>query len=250
MTRFFLLCSLVFLFAAGRSPGADYERREIRGIDYHVLIVSPERVSILWKGADGQLINTFPKAAAAIRKSGATPLYLMNGGIFEPGAVPSGLLVQDGEELLPLNEKSGRGNFYLEPNGVFLIESDGTARVLPTKQYALRKQQVPRVAVQSGPLLLSDGQKHPKFNEGSSARLHRNGVGVRDDGKLVFLMSDFHSPRFPNLWGFAEAFVQLGCREALFLDGDISQMSLLDDPGRASNHFASIIAVLETKETE
>ncbi len=239
----FCFC-LVSSLLQSENKAADYERRVIRGIDYHILIAPPEQVLVIWKDSEGDLVNTFPKAAAAVSRSGKQPLYLMNGGIFEPGCVPSGLLVQNGDELLPLNEKAGKGNFYLEPNGVFLIEQDGTARVVPTGSYAKRKNRVPLFAVQSGPLLLSEGRKHPKFNEGSSSRLHRNGVGVREDGKLIFLMSDFHSPKFPNLWGFAEAFVQLGCKEALFLDGDISQMSFPADPAKPSHNFASIVVVV------
>lgn len=52
---------------------------------------------------------------------------VMNGGIFEPGFVPSGLLVQDGVELTPINRNNGEGNFFLKPNGVFLPGPKGAA---------------------------------------------------------------------------------------------------------------------------
>jgi len=168
----------------------------------------------------------------------------MNGGIFEPGCIPSGLLIQDGGELTPVNRKDGDGNFFLKPNGIFLIGSKGAA-VIQTDEYLLPGVEV-RQAVQSGPLLLRRGKIHPAFNAGSSSRLNRNGVGVAKDGTVVFVMSDFHSPKHPNLHEFAQLFRSQGCEDALFLDGDISQMRSGKDLARPSNQFGSIIAVLES----
>jgi uncharacterized protein YigE (DUF2233 family) len=168
----------------------------------------------------------------------------MNGGIFEPGGIPSGLLIQDGKELNPVNRKRGEGNFFLQPNGIFLIGPAGAA-VIKTDEYPLEGIAIDR-AVQSGPLLLRRGKVHPAFNATSASRLHRNGVGVARNGEVVLAMTDLDSPKFPNLHEFAVLFRMQGCDDALFLDGDISQMRSGAEMNKPSNQFGSIIAVMES----
>jgi hypothetical protein len=46
--------------------------------------------------------------------------------------------------------------------------------------------------------------------------------------------------------GVTYLFRSLGCEDALFLDGDISQMRSGEDVTKPSNNFGSIIAVTET----
>ncbi|MGJ8644768.1 MAG: phosphodiester glycosidase family protein [Luteolibacter sp.] len=130
------------------------------------------------------------------------------------------------------------------PNGIFLIGSQGAA-VIRTDEYPLEGVEV-KYAVQSGPLLLREGKVHPAFNAGSSSRLHRNGVGVAKNGEVVMAMSDFHSRKFPNLHEFAELFRSLGCEDALFLDGDLSQMRSGVEMRKQSNSFGSVFAVVES----
>jgi len=171
---------------------------------------------------------------------------MMNAGIFEEGGIPAGLVAIEGKCLRPLNTADGNGNFFLKPNGVFYVES-GLARVVSTPEYAARKPS-PRIAIQSGPLLLQNGRIHPAFRPASLHRLHRNGVGIKKDGSVLFVITEFGQSRFPNLYEFADFFRSQGCADALFLDGDLSQMivnpktSIL--PG---NHFGAIFAVTEPK---
>ncbi len=94
------------------------------------------------------------------------------------------------------------------------------------------------------PLLLENGKVHPAFNQGSKSRLLRNGVGVAEDGTVVFAISDAKGEMYPNLFGFADLFRSLGCKNALFLDGDISQMRFGKRVEERSNRFGSVIAVV------
>lgn len=91
------------------------------GVDYRVATIRPERVRVVWQGGDGKPLRTFRAAVDYLRGRGERPLILANGGIFEPGGIPSGLLVQEGRELRPMNRRDGKGNFFLKPNGVFLV---------------------------------------------------------------------------------------------------------------------------------
>ncbi len=234
-----------FLFFATASIAAP-EKKVIDGVTYHILQVSPDRIQLLWKGDDGQQLRTFPAASKYLKGKGIEVETLMNGGIFEPGGIPSGLLVQDGKEVHPVNRNKGEGNFFLQPNGIFLISDKGAA-VIRTDEYPL-KNVVVKLAVQSGPLLLRGGKVHPAFNANSKSELHRNGVGVTKNGEVVLVMTDFHSEKFVNLHQFAQLFKSLGCEDALFLDGDISQMRSGEDMEKQSNSFGSIFAVVKAKD--
>ena len=124
-----------------------------------------------------------------LEAKGESPVMLMNGGIFEPGGVPSGVMAQEGKELLPVNLKDGKGNFFLKPNGIFLI-SDNGARVVEASKYPPEGERILSRRAVPLPLLLEGGKIHPAFNEGSASRLLRNGVGVAGDGTVVFAISD------------------------------------------------------------
>lgn len=231
----------LFCFFIGSLAQAAPEKKIIDGVTYHVLIVPVASIKIIWKDDKGTALRTFPAVAQYLAGKGQTPETVMNGGIFEPGGIPSGLLIQDGKELNPVNRNKGEGNFFLQPNGIFLIGSRG-AMVMRTDEYPPRDATIQQ-AVQSGPLLLRDGKIHPAFNAPSSSRLHRNGVGVAKSGEVVLVMSDYHSPKFPNLYEFAQVFISLNCNDALFLDGDISQMKSGKEMMSPSNQFGSIIVI-------
>ncbi|QTN32765.1 phosphodiester glycosidase family protein [Akkermansiaceae bacterium] len=213
------------------------------GVRYFIWRAEPGKVRVLWKDDAGKQLGDLPTAKAYLEGKGEKPLMLMNGGIFEPGRIPSGLMVQDGKPLRPLNPRDGAGNFFMKPNGIFLISGKG-ARVLETSKYPPQGEKV-SYAVQSGPLLSENGKVHPAFNKGSDSRLLRNGVGVAEDGTVVFAISDSKGEKWPNLYGFADLFLSLGCKDALFLDGDISQMRFGENLGKGSNQFGSVIAVVE-----
>lgn len=240
--RFLTKITFVFLFIATSSFAAP-EKKVIDGVTYHILKVSPERIQLLWKGDDGKQLRTFPAASKYLKGKGIEVETLMNGGIFEPGGIPSGLLVQDGKEMNPVNRNKGEGNFFLQPNGIFLISDKGAA-LIRTDEYPL-KNIVVKQAVQSGPLLLRAGKIHPAFNANSTSELHRNGVGVNKNGEVVFVITDFKSDKFVNLHRFAQLFKSLGCDDALYLDGTISQMRSGADMEKQSNSFGSIFAIVK-----
>jgi uncharacterized protein YigE (DUF2233 family) len=219
------------------------EKKIIDGITYHILSTPAFSIKIIWKDDAGKAMRTFPEVARWMDSKKIAVDTLMNGGIFEPGGIPSGLLIQEGKEINPVNRNRGEGNFFLQPNGIFLIHEGGAA-VIRTDEYPLRDQKI-HYAVQSGPLLLRQGKTHPVFRAESTSRLHRNGVGVAKTGEVIFVMTDFRSAKFPNLYEFADLFRKLGCEDALFLDGDISQMRSGADIYKDSNSFGSTIVVTQ-----
>jgi len=171
----------------------------------------------------GDDTNKSAKGFAALNEklagAGQTLLFAMNAGMFERDMSPVGLLVIDGQQLGPLTLARGFGNFFLKPNGVFMV-TDAGARVLESSEYPEWKGKV-LLATQSGPLLLQHGAMHPAFIAQSTSRLIRNGVGVSASGEVVFAISE--TP--VNFFEFATFFHDvLHCPDALYLDGNVSSL--------------------------
>ena len=114
--------------------------------------------------------------------AGQTPVLAMNAGMYHADMDPVGLYVEDGTELSGLNTDDGFGNFFLKPNGVFFIGMDGKAGLMESETYA-EAGMMARFATQSGPMLVINGEIHPRFLPDGTTRYIRNGVGVREDGK-------------------------------------------------------------------
>src|SRR6185503_18915724 len=156
-----------------------------------------------------------------------------------PG-VTTGLLVVDGVMKMPLDTLSQsiceRSNFYCQPNGVFFVTSSG-AQV--RRSADVRRIDGVRLATQSGPLLLLDGRLARPFNPRSKSRLLRNGVCVRADGSVVFAIADNVSH-----FEFATALRdRYRCRDALFLDGNVSQMYTGDGRPQPGEEVGALLFV-------
>ena len=150
----------------------------------------------------------------------------------------------DGHQVHRLNLASGFGNFYLKPNGVFVLSASG-ARIIESSEY--RSLPGPAIlATQSGPLLLHAGQINPSLSPQGTSRLIRNGVGVVSANEVVFAISE--DP--VNFYDFAELFRdRLHCTDALYLDGNVSSL-YARSLGRADEHvpLGPIIGVTITKQ--
>lgn len=165
----------------------------------------------------GQPLKSFEVLSRLLDTRGQKLLFAMNAGIYHPNLSPVGLCVVDGALLTPLNLADDNGNFFLKPNGVFLVASNG-ARIVDSSEYPLLAGRV-LLATQSGPLLVLAGKIHPKFSANSTSRLIRNGVGVKASGEVVFALTE--EPM--NFHEFALLFRDgLQCPDALYLDGVIS----------------------------
>ena len=155
-------------------------------------------------------------------------LMLTNGGMYTPKNNPEGLLIADSVLIEPIDLENPKQmlNFYMMPNGVFYIDK-GKAFIEESNLFQKKFDEnaiTPSEATQSGPMLLINNKHHPAFNHGSSSRKLRSGVGITNNGKVVFLISD---RSITNFHDFATIFKDIfGCENALFLDGVISKMYL------------------------
>lgn len=178
-----------------------------------------EVLEIFLRDAVGAPLKSFDGIERYLEPQGKRLVFGMNAGMYHGNLSPVGLLVSHGVTLRPLNLEGGGGNFFLKPNGVFMI-SDRGARVIASDEYPELNEKV-LLATQSGPLLLRAGRLHPAFHQDSKNRLYRNGVGVVSPQSVVFAISE--EP--VNFYEFATLFRDvLHCQDALFLDGTISSL--------------------------
>ncbi len=189
---------------------------------YHVCRFDPlfADIRIYHKGPDGVAFGNFDALIAQLTKESRSLLFAMNGGMYEYDLSPVGLLVTEGVTRAPLNMRSGWGNFFLKPNGVFYLK-DGKAFVMEAQRFSEQAIQ-PDYATQSGPMLVIDGAIHPSFLPQSDSLKIRNGVGVDRDGQVLFVISNV-PVRFYDMALFFRD--HLAAPNALFLDGSISSIA-------------------------
>ena len=237
---------LVFvLIAMGAASASALECRNQRFRDASFAVcwidLPSDDLRLYWQDSSGRPYSSFANVGRHLEHNEEL-LWATNAGIFSPEKRPLGWHVEDGRTRIPVNRDSGDGNFFLQPNGAFVV-SGGRARILKTDEIDPDAPGI-RLAVQSGPLLLARGAISPLFRAGSMNRLIRSGVGVRD-GRAVFVISE--DP--VSFFDFARLFRDgLGCGDALYLDGVISKFYCPSIGRRdAGDGFAGILAVVGKK---
>ena len=169
-------------------------------------------------------------------------IMLTNGGMYGPDTSPVGLCVSNNIKQHSIDTGEGTGNFYMQPNGVFWVDTGGIAHVTKTSAFPVDRTAI-YAATQSGPMLLIDGTVNSEFGQTSTNRVMRSGVGVSADGKTVQLVVSESNVRF---YDFATLFRDvLVCDDALFLDGVVSRMWTTGDIPTA--RYGTAIAVTRKK---
>ncbi len=206
---------------------------------------SAESLRLFLNDSDGDILGQFSSVNSVLRQDGKELVFAMNAGMYHDDRSPVGHYVENGKEVMRVIANPGPGNFGLLPNGVFCIRPD-RADVIETLNFVADAPDC-NYATQSGPMLVIDGELHPRFLPDSTSRYIRNGVGTSDDGRrAVFAISDdyvtFHE--FGSL--FRDV---LGTRNALFFDGNISRI-YAPSVNRSDVGFAlgPIVGVVENTE--
>ncbi|MGI9483853.1 MAG: phosphodiester glycosidase family protein [Hyphomicrobiales bacterium] len=210
-------------------------RQTHNGTAYTVCSVDPKKaqLQLFLADASGKAFRSYKRLEKDLNSRGECLVFGMNAGMYHKDMSPVGLYVENGEERAPVNTDDDTGNFFLKPNGIFFIKN-GKAGVLETNAYKRRKR-TPDLASQSGPMLVIDGKIHPRFIVDSPYRKRRNGVGVTNDGRVIFAISE----NKVNFRDFALFFRdQLKSPNALYFDGKIS--SLYDKEKRRSDRNGTL----------
>ncbi|UWR24255.1 phosphodiester glycosidase family protein [Sulfitobacter sp. S190] len=193
--------------------------------------------------ADDRPYGYFGTLDQALEETGQRLGFAMNAGMYHDDRRPVGHYVEDGTELQRVITSDGPGNFGLLPNGVLCLR-DGRADVIETRRFV---QSAPacRSATQSGPMLVIDGDLHPRFLPDSTSKYVRNGVGTSPDGTTAtFAISD-QPVNFHHFGRLFRDHLQLD--QALYFDGNISRVRA-PDLGRSDIGFGAlgpIIGVVE-----
>ncbi|MBT8458269.1 MAG: phosphodiester glycosidase family protein [Boseongicola sp.] len=178
-----------------------------------------DEVRLFLRDDAGEILGTFDRLGAEVAADGREIVFAMNGGMYHPDRRPVGLYVENGIEEAGLVTREGPGNFGLLPNGVLCIAEDEIS-VVESRAFEADRTEC-SFASQSGPMLVIDGELHPRFLADSSSVFIRNGVGVTESGAFFAVISDepvtFH--RFGRF--FRDV---LGTPNALFIDGKVSRL--------------------------
>jgi uncharacterized protein YigE (DUF2233 family) len=216
MTR---LLALLLALAPMAGRASDCRDLTFDGTSYTACEVSAgEDLRLFQSGPDGPY-GSFRNLNDSLAAQGQTLGFAMNAGMYHRDLSPVGLYIEDGVETSRLITRDGPGNFGLLPNGVFCIGE--SFRVIESRAFKAERPDC-RFATQSGPMLVIDGELHPKFLPTSDSTYVRNGVGVSDDGsRAVFVISN----SAVNFHTFARLFRdELGLPNALYFDGNISRL--------------------------
>jgi uncharacterized protein YigE (DUF2233 family) len=266
--RWFLVLGVMLLFSCANSPGSGEAPRRpetkcrpyaAEGIEVTCLTVKQVRYSILrvnlkaafikmlWRNPSGV---PYGSLSEAYRQFGDELLAVTNAGIYAGNKTPEGLHIEGGKQLQPLNPDNGEGNFYWKPNGVFYVADDGAGIVETESFNSLKKEAGILEATQSGPLLVIEGEVNRNLKPDSRSLYARNGIGVKSADEVIILVSEDEA----SLYDFASVFAnQLHCRNALYLDGCVSQLylpvydSYIPGERRCEKELVGLLGVVKRK---
>lgn len=248
MIRFPLLCALLLASSPALLSAASAFSVQHQGFGFDIYRLDKgeeQQLRFFWKREDGTPYGSIHALREAVEAERGELRFAINGGIYSKQFTPLGLYIENGKRYYKLNQGDGGGNFFLLPNGVFYVTEQG-AGVVETKDY--RPRSPVTNAIQSGPILVTRGNIHPRFIVGYHSKHIRNGVGVDGEGRVVFAISN--AP--VNFHDFATLFRDaLDCPSALYLDGSIAEMyapELFRFGGWPWRQFTTMIGIVSTSD--
>lgn len=266
--KIFLVLSLMLLLSCRNSPSSEDAPRHLdtkcnayaaEGIEVSCLTIKQATyvvvrvdlnavlIKLLWRNPAGV---PYSSLGEAYRQLGGDLLALTNAGIYSEKHAPEGLHIEGGMTLSPLNLDHGDGNFYWKPNGVFYVTDDGAGIIESEKFKSLSERGGIHEATQSGPLLVIDGEVNSNLKPDSRSLYVRNGIGVKSAHEVYILISEDEV----SLYDFASVLTQqLHCRNALYLDGCVSQLylpardSYIPEQRRCEKELVGLLGVVKRK---
>lgn len=179
-----------------------------------------EDLRLFLKDDEGEVLGYFSSVNSKLKENGEKLGFAMNAGMYHEDRAPVGLYLEDGTQEQRLITSDGPGNFGLLPNGVFCI-GDKRADVIEARTFA-NQPKTCKYASQSGPMLVIDGELHPRFLIDSTSRYIRNGVGTNADGSKATFVISRNTVTFHEFGSFFRDVLKTP--NALFFDGNISRL--------------------------
>lgn len=204
-------------------------------------------IRMYWKDDEGNILGSIGNLKQYTAQKGNELLYACNGGMYMENQAPLGYYIEEEKTLQKINTKTGSGNFYLKPKGVFYVDDKNMPGILSIETAANRALlQTKKIAylTQSGPMLVHNNTINPLFTKESTNINIRNGVGILSNGHAYFAMSTYPV----NFYDFAKHFKDKGCSEALFFDGFVSRSYCpQQNCTQLDGNFGVMIAVVKHK---
>lgn len=201
-----------------------------------------QTIEFFWKNKEDKILKSIENLKKHTNQQNKELLFATNGGMFTKGNFPKGLYIENYKKLQNLDTLSGEGNFYLQPNGIFLITQNNESQIIDTQHFKYNENI--KFATQSGPMLLMKGNINSIFQIQSKNVNIRNGVGILKNGDVVFVMSK----KEISFYDFALVFKDLGCQDALYLDGFVSRAYLPEKKWvQEDGDFGVMIGVVKSK---
>src|SRR3954470_6920369 len=122
-----------FLFTLLQAPPEIFKTETFYGKQYFVCEIDPKQYNI-------ELFNKIDKKNSEHRFEtidsikGEKLVLIVNGGMFQQDLRPLGLYISNGENYMRIKrDTTGHGNFYMQPNGIFMIDKESKPAVITTQ---------------------------------------------------------------------------------------------------------------------
>lgn len=217
------------------------EYRQINDIEFGIYQpnLDKEEIISLYKNQHGEHYVTLQDAIKAQKQNGIDILFLMNGGIYTNKYHPGGLYIEDHQLIQKINLNKGRDNFHTKPNGIFYMRR-GKPYIVKSEDFSY--DETISTAIQSGPMLMNNGEIYSHFTNKSTSEYVRNGVCIDKQQRLYFVQSFTPS----NMYQFAKALKDhLACDKLLYLDGFLSNM--IDKNGQKEEQIRPFVTMIGTR---
>lgn len=181
-----------------------------------------DEIRTYWKDDKGNILGSIGNLKLYVEQKGSKLIYACNGGMYMQNQSPLGYYIERGKTLQKINTRTGSGNFYLKPKGVFYVDDNnkpGIQSIETGADRVLLETKKIKYLTQSGPMLVHNNVINSLFSKASNNMNVRNGVGILPNGNAYFAMSTYPV----SFYYFAKHFTDKGCREALYLDGFVSR---------------------------
>ncbi|MBL4624332.1 MAG: phosphodiester glycosidase family protein [Flavobacteriales bacterium] len=155
----FLLGACLFSFISLKKPGSETD--DSRVLSY---VVNPKQQDLKFyrKDKEGKNYANFQRLKELVETKNRELVFAMNGGMYRKDGSPQGLYIEDGITCTKINARTeAYGNFYMQPNGIFYLTADGKPVICVTSNFI--SQTNISYATQSGPMLVIEGELHPRF---------------------------------------------------------------------------------------